>query len=176
MAAISTTKLGSRHEKVPITLSPPTGTAQSQDVGSSLKDSQLTSLTPPIESNDPYYVSPPLVDSDFSAIDDGESAVGGFSTTSSTEYVNSSIYDTIEENGRTYHQYKEGKYYLPNDTLERDRLNLQHALFGLTFHNNLYLAPIGKSLQHVLDIGTGTGVWAIDCISNPLFPPLSPSN
>jgi hypothetical protein len=29
--------------------------------------------------------------------------------------VNSSIFEFVEENGRTYHRYKEGKYFLPND-------------------------------------------------------------
>jgi hypothetical protein len=33
----------------------------------------------------------------------------------STMSARSSIYDYVEENGRTYHRYKEGKYYLPND-------------------------------------------------------------
>lgn len=28
--------------------------------------------------------------------------------------------------------------------------------------NKLHLAPIGKSPQRILDIGTGTGIWAID--------------
>lgn len=34
---------------------------------------------------------------------------------SSTQSVNSSIYDHVVENGRTYHRFKEGKYMLPND-------------------------------------------------------------
>jgi ubiquinone/menaquinone biosynthesis C-methylase UbiE len=27
----------------------------------------------------------------------------------------------------------------------------------------LHLAPIGDNPQKILDIGTGTGIWAIDC-------------
>lgn len=32
----------------------------------------------------------------------------------------------------------------------------------LILDNKLYLAPIEKNVQKVLDIGTGTGIWAID--------------
>jgi hypothetical protein len=34
---------------------------------------------------------------------------------SDTFSVTSSIYDYREENGRTYHRYKDGAYLLPND-------------------------------------------------------------
>ncbi len=33
----------------------------------------------------------------------------------STMSLRSSIYDFVEENGRTYHRYKQGKYWMPND-------------------------------------------------------------
>ncbi|KAK4936093.1 hypothetical protein LTR28_010227 [Elasticomyces elasticus] len=46
--------------------------------------------------------------------------------------------------------------------LEVDIVDLQHALFLLSFENKLCLAPIKKNPQRVLDIGTGTGLWAID--------------
>jgi SAM-dependent methyltransferase len=43
-------------------------------------------------------------------------------------------------------------------------LDLQHHLFYLTFDGKLFTAPIPKEklLHRVLDIGTGTGIWAID--------------
>lgn len=44
-------------------------------------------------------------------------------------------------------------------------LDLQHHLFTLTFEGKLYLAPIEDlegGIHNVLDIGTGTGIWAID--------------
>ena len=43
-------------------------------------------------------------------------------------------------------------------------LDLQHHLFGLTLGGgNLYTAPLDISKVHrVLDIGTGTGIWAMD--------------
>mgnify|MGYP003662785874 FL=1 len=32
----------------------------------------------------------------------------------------------------------------------------------MTLHDQLFLAPITDNPQHALDIGTGTGIWAID--------------
>lgn len=59
---------------------------------------------------------------------------------------------------------KDGKYQYPNDERENNRLDLQHHLFSLTFDGKLFTAPIPKEkqLRRVLDIGTGTGIWAID--------------
>lgn len=80
---------------------------------------------------------------------------------STTTSLRSSVYDYVEENGRTYHRYKEGKYPLPNDIQEQARLDLQHAIFLLMAHGKSYLAPIDKP-KRVLDFATGTGIWAIE--------------
>jgi ubiquinone/menaquinone biosynthesis C-methylase UbiE len=52
----------------------------------------------------------------------------------------------------------------PNDGGENDRKDFQHHLFSLTFSGKLYTAfiPKEKALHRVLDVGTGTGIWAID--------------
>lgn len=84
---------------------------------------------------------------------------------SSTASITSSIIQYRRENGRTYHAYKDGKYVMPNDEQEQDRLDLQHNLFLLTLDNKLYLSPAGRdghAVRNVLDVGTGTGIWAID--------------
>ncbi|CAK7215225.1 hypothetical protein SBRCBS47491_002410 [Sporothrix bragantina] len=80
---------------------------------------------------------------------------------STTTSLRSSIYDYVEENGRTYHRFKEGKYPLPNDIQEQARLDLQHAIFLLMAHGKSYMAPIDKP-KRVLDFATGTGIWAIE--------------
>ncbi|KAF2204216.1 S-adenosyl-L-methionine-dependent methyltransferase [Delitschia confertaspora ATCC 74209] len=79
-----------------------------------------------------------------------------------TMSVTSSVYDYRFENGRRYHAYAEGKYPVPNDEVEKDRLDLQHHAFRLTLDGALYRAPISKNIQDVLDVGTGTGIWAIE--------------
>ncbi|KAF4884224.1 Secondary metabolism regulator LAE1 [Colletotrichum fructicola] len=83
----------------------------------------------------------------------------------STRSVTDSILEYRRENGRTYHRYKEGKYWAPNDEVELDRLDLVHNLYMLTFDDRLATAPPsapGSTVRRVLDVGTGTGIWAID--------------
>ncbi|KAJ4411893.1 hypothetical protein N0V91_001030 [Didymella pomorum] len=74
----------------------------------------------------------------------------------------SSILNYEYSNGRRYHGYRSGAYVLPNDEQEQDRLDLLHHIFTLILGGRLYDAPIHPPPQRVLDIGTGTGIWAID--------------
>ncbi|KAF2431682.1 S-adenosyl-L-methionine-dependent methyltransferase [Tothia fuscella] len=80
----------------------------------------------------------------------------------STSSLSSSLFEGVTENGRQYHRYKEGKYILPSDDAELDRLDLQHHLFLMTTNWKLNLAPVNPDGGWVLDVGTGTGIWAID--------------
>ncbi|KAK3950026.1 S-adenosyl-L-methionine-dependent methyltransferase [Pseudoneurospora amorphoporcata] len=92
---------------------------------------------------------------------DTDSAMGDITGALSTSSLRSSIYDYVQEHGRTFHRYKQGKYWMPNDKIEQDRLDLQHAVFMRLLKGKFGLAPI-TSPQSVLDIGTGTGIWAIE--------------
>ena len=74
-----------------------------------------------------------------------------------------SIFSPIGENGRLYHCFQDGNYVLPNDNQEQELLDLQKHLLNLTLEGNLFLAPLNpKTLHNILDIGTGTGIWAIE--------------
>lgn len=64
------------------------------------------------------------------------------------------------ENGRSYHGYHEGKYLLPNDADEQDRLDFQHQMTTVILEGRLAVAPV-RNPRHVLDIATGTGIWAL---------------
>jgi SAM-dependent methyltransferase len=122
------------------------------------------SETPAQRTNAGSVISGLSVDQNWNA----DSAVGT-ERVSSANSLRSSIYAYVEENGRRYHKYKEGKYFFPNDEVEQDRLDLQHHLFLLTLEGKLALAPIEEipgGIHNVLDIGTGTGIWAIDFASN----------
>ncbi|RDW77001.1 hypothetical protein BP6252_05054 [Coleophoma cylindrospora] len=91
--------------------------------------------------------------------------IGSGNSLMSTQSVRPSVYDYVTENGRRYHRFKEGVYLGPNDEAEQDRLDLQHHLFLLGFNNRLHFAPIEEiqgGFHTVLDIGTGTGIWAME--------------
>ncbi|CZT00760.1 related to methyltransferase [Rhynchosporium agropyri] len=75
--------------------------------------------------------------------------------------VDSTVYEFQEENGRTYHGYKAGSYMYPNDETEIERLDRQHAMYKHAFKGRNYFAPLSKP-RSILDIGTGTGIWAIE--------------
>lgn len=78
-----------------------------------------------------------------------------------TESVRSSIYDYKFENGRRYHAYKEGSYFMPNDEPEQDRMLMQHRAGFLALGKRNYFAPLSNP-QHILELGTGTGIWAVE--------------
>lgn len=109
-----------------------------------------------VDIEDGYYPTSLHIDSEIS---DTDSALGS-DVQSSTISLRESLYESVMENGREYHKYKQGQYYLPNDDVEQDRLNLQHHLWTLTLDGKLHLAPIANP-QRVLDIGTGTGLVSI---------------
>ncbi|RPA75632.1 S-adenosyl-L-methionine-dependent methyltransferase [Ascobolus immersus RN42] len=81
--------------------------------------------------------------------------------------LTSSITDYTYENGRRYHSYRAGKYALPNDTLEAERLDIVHHLSLLFLSGDLYTSPVRQlassgRLRRALDAGTGTGIWAME--------------
>jgi methylase of polypeptide subunit release factors len=65
------------------------------------------------------------------------------------------------ENGRRYHAFREGSYFMPNDEPEQDRLEIQHRAIFLAAGAKLLYAPVDAP-QRILDLGTGTGIWAIE--------------
>jgi hypothetical protein len=79
----------------------------------------------------------------------------------STTSLRSSVRDYIFENGRRYHKYREGAYNFPNDDAEQDREDMKHAMM-VNLCQTLHFAPIGDNPQNILDMGTGTGIWAIE--------------
>ncbi|KAL5332377.1 S-adenosyl-L-methionine-dependent methyltransferase [Aspergillus crustosus] len=101
------------------------------------------------------------VDQDLSEFEDEaySSEIASYATS-----LSSSVTSYNWQHGRRYHNYKEGSYKFPNDEREQDRLDLFHSMFKLLLGNRLFLAPIRDKEEplRVLDIGTGTGIWAIE--------------
>ena len=80
-----------------------------------------------------------------------------------TPVLNVTDKEAIKEFGRTFHHYKRDSYLMPNDDDEQDRLNLQHYVQFLLLDEKLHKAPLQReSLRRALDMGTGTGIWAIE--------------
>ncbi|KAG8937819.1 hypothetical protein FRC03_007826, partial [Tulasnella sp. 419] len=72
--------------------------------------------------------------------------------------------------GRAFNAHKDS-YLLPADVLEHARLDLQHDILKYELGNSLYDAPdlVKNALRseqserpRVLDIGTGSGRWALE--------------
>ncbi|KKA25125.1 hypothetical protein T310_0830 [Rasamsonia emersonii CBS 393.64] len=88
--------------------------------------------------------------------------MGKSSSSTYSASLTSSVVNYRHENGRRYHAYRDGSYLLPNDEKEADRLDMGHELTLMVMERKLFFAPIGPSPQRVIDLGTGTGIWAID--------------
>jgi len=89
----------------------------------------------------------------------------GYAASFDTSYVSSiasDIRNGVEENGRIYPAYGRGQYGMPVDEEAQHHNDINHAKFTLLMEDKLHLAPIGPTPQGILDIGTGSGIWAID--------------
>ncbi|CAG7564463.1 unnamed protein product [Fusarium equiseti] len=95
--------------------------------------------------------------------DDGDSALG-FDAESSTASVSASILEYRRSQGRTYHSDKfTTSYFLPNDDQQLESVDLTHHYLTILLDDQLFLPPLKEDkLQKVLDVGTGTGIWAIE--------------
>ncbi|PLB51433.1 putative TAM domain methyltransferase [Aspergillus steynii IBT 23096] len=123
------------------------------------------------------------VEDDDLLYDDGGSSFINSSGLSSTTSLASSIKNYQYENGRRYHGFKEGIYTMPNDEQEQSRLELHHHIHRLKLDGHLYRSPIRRGVSSILDLGTGTGTWAVEVadmfpeaqvIGNDLSPIQSP--
>ena len=72
-----------------------------------------------------------------------------------------SVRDYVFENNRRYHKFQEGRYLIPNDEPEQEREDMKHAMIVNACDGRLHLAPLYNP-HRILDIGTGTGIWAVD--------------
>ena len=101
-----------------------------------------------------------------------------------TTSISSSIYKGHVENGRRYQSLREGEYWGPSDEkqvrfalsmTDRPRAELTavqfeaqnashmiHLILDSKQSNNLFFSPIPETGAHILDIGTGNGVWCRD--------------
>lgn len=94
---------------------------------------------------------------------DHDSTFGGSraSLASSSTSLESAVTNYQFEHGRRYHAYQAGKYHFPNDEQELNRMDIEHHNQRLQMSGALHLCPV-EDPEEILDLGTGTGIWAID--------------
>ncbi|PMD49341.1 S-adenosyl-L-methionine-dependent methyltransferase [Hyaloscypha bicolor E] len=92
---------------------------------------------------------------------DNDSTYGGSLIGCDSDTLASYITDYRYENGRRYHAYRGGEYWGPNDEYSNDLQDLAHHMYLMTLEGKLHLAPLDNP-HNILDIGTGTGIWAIE--------------
>ncbi|CCE27614.1 uncharacterized protein CPUR_01088 [Claviceps purpurea 20.1] len=83
---------------------------------------------------------------------------------SSTTSIASSVLEYRQIHGRTYHSDKfTANYFIPNDDQQLESEELCHHFLTILLNDQLFLAPLEKDKIHrVLDVGTGSGIWAIE--------------
>ncbi|KAH6885725.1 S-adenosyl-L-methionine-dependent methyltransferase [Thelonectria olida] len=114
-------------------------------------------MCPPTETTQRIEADPNVV-----GADDTDSAVDSESVRESTASISSSIYDYRNIQGRTYQSSKTTEYWAPNDEKHIEAFDVAHAWLTMMLDDKLIAAPIGDNPQRILDVGTGTGIWAID--------------
>ncbi|KAK7574560.1 hypothetical protein V3481_016539 [Fusarium oxysporum f. sp. vasinfectum] len=83
------------------------------------------------------------------------------SIASSTASLSESIFDYRSLHGRTFQNSKTTEYWGPNDERQNNGLDIAHHFMVMLKDDKLFDAPITRP-SRVLDVGTGTGIWAID--------------
>lgn len=116
----------------------------------------LTQAEAAIEADSHSYGTSSNAEDDFA--DDGYDSD---SLQSASTSLTSSVRNFAFENGRRYHKFREGTYNFPNDDTEQDREDMKHAMV-MNLCQQLHFAPISENTQRILDMGTGTGIWAIE--------------
>ncbi|KAH7239697.1 hypothetical protein NW759_008688 [Fusarium solani] len=134
-----------------------------------MSDLRAASKSPAGERTPAATVSPlvqpqivPADDVEGDVFDDGDSSLGS-DVESSTASVSASILEYRQIQGRTFHSDKfDTEYSFPNDERQLESVDITHHYLMILLDGKLFLAPIKDDVQRVLDVGTGSGIWAID--------------
>lgn len=98
-----------------------------------------------------------------SSLSSGDSTCSGYTDTADRS-ITSSIRGHVIDRGLRYHAYHDGKYAFPNDENEQNCDDMRHDMTIMLCGGRYFYAPVADILEkggRVLDLGTGTGAWAI---------------
>ncbi|KAK3682339.1 S-adenosyl-L-methionine-dependent methyltransferase [Podospora appendiculata] len=111
------------------------------------------------------------VETDLTARDSGSSGSGSGAFAFDSDMskyppsMTSSVRAHVYEGGLRYHAFRDGQYAFPNDEIEQSRDDMKHTMTLMVTRGEYFYAPVGEKLEaggNVLDLGTGTGIWAIE--------------
>lgn len=143
----------------------PTPPVQGQD-----SHAKQPSLTPqPQSPQSPAEEQNAILEADLDAGAPGDDGYETDSHSTSSTSLSATVRDYVFENNRRYHKFKEGRYLIPNDEPEQEREDMKHAMVVNLCGGQLHVAPLANP-QNIIDIGTGTGIWAIDSMWRTCVP------
>ncbi|OBT85948.1 hypothetical protein VE02_04763 [Pseudogymnoascus sp. 03VT05] len=120
--------------------------------------------TPPTAPGYAEIPQEPLPEDGLVEIDDWDSTYGGDDSLSETTSIASSMYRGYIENGRRYQTVREDKYWGPSDEQQFETFEAGHLVYQILDcqeENTLFRSPIPANAQHIIDLGTGDGTWAV---------------
>ncbi|KAI0203485.1 S-adenosyl-L-methionine-dependent methyltransferase [Astrocystis sublimbata] len=109
-------------------------------------------------------------------------------STSSTQIRHVASNHFYHGRGTDMDDARHGRYPIPNDEHEQNREDMLHAMMLEATDGRRFFAPIPHHPTKILDLGTGTGIWAIEMADmfpsaevlgvdlSPIQPPWIPSN
>lgn len=80
--------------------------------------------------------------------------------------VESLRYRCYIENGRKHPEENPHSYWSPADEKQYDSMYAGHLFFIILdsqLNNRLFRSPIGGSPRNIIDLGSGSGDWAVEC-------------
>ncbi|KAH6868872.1 putative SAM dependent methyltransferase [Thelonectria olida] len=135
---------------------------------SSLKSAKSSNAGSPTQSLEHQEVSaeagahPTNTQIPFNEDEEVDSAIGDNESIVSPASLSESILDYRNIHGRTFQSSRTTEYWGPNDNKQNDGLDIAHHFTTMLLGDRLFVAPIGDNPSKILDVGTGTGIWAID--------------
>jgi hypothetical protein len=132
------------------------------NIMASITEQRLQEQQARVAVENPDIVGERLIPDSDPSDQDTDSAIGDEGNQSSSSSLASTVTSFRTMYGRRYHAFDDNAYWLPNDDMEISRLDLQHLVWKLSLNGRLHIAPVPDDVHRVVDLGTGTGKWAIE--------------